>query len=109
MDGVGVVELEVDVLDDERPDLVAEPIGIEMALQDGKSAPQAATAKSPQTDLKRQPRLDLVRQHFRNRFIEVRENLHGELGLDPALSDQVVERVREGAAQTVFCQPRHSK
>jgi hypothetical protein len=36
-------------------------------------------------------------------FVEVEEDLHGELGLYAALGDQVVECVCEGAAQAVRC------
>jgi hypothetical protein len=89
VDLVRVVELEVDILDDERPDIVAETVGIEVTLE-------------------RQASFDLVSKPVRNRFVEVDEDLHGQLGLDSALGDQVVERVCEGTAQTVLCQPRHS-
>jgi hypothetical protein len=45
--------------------------------------------------LKRQPSLHLIRQHLRNTAIEVRQDLHRQLGLDATLADQVVEGVRE--------------
>jgi 2-iminoacetate synthase ThiH len=62
-----------------------------------------------QAHLERQASFDLISKPVRNRFVEVYENLHGQLGLDSALGDQVVERVCEGTAQTVHCQPLHSK
>lgn len=90
MDLVRVVKLEVDVLDDEGPDVVAEAVRVEVALE-------AETA------------LNLFGQPVCDRLVEVEEYLHGKLGLDSALGDQAVERVREGAAETVLCQPVHSK
>lgn len=106
MDGVGIVKLEVDVFDDECPDFVAEPVGIEMSLESSASVSQAPMLKALPTHLERQSSLDLFRKHFRNRLVEVCENLHGELGLNPALGDEVVECVREGPTYTTFCQSR---
>jgi hypothetical protein len=108
VDLVRVVELEVYVFDDECPDIVAEAVGIEMSLRARKLATQAAAICATATHLERQPRLDLIRQYVRYRFVEVRENLHRKLGLDSALGDEVVQRVREGAAYTASCQPRCS-
>jgi hypothetical protein len=53
------------------------------------------------TDLECQARLDLLREHIGDSFVKVEENLHGELGLYPALSNEVIERISEGAAQAV--------
>jgi hypothetical protein len=61
-----------------------------------------------QIHLERQTGLDLICEPVCDRFVKVYEDLHGKLGLDSALGDQVVERVREGTAQTVLCQPVHS-
>jgi hypothetical protein len=55
------------------------------------------------THLERQAGLNLLSKSIRNGFVEVYEDLHGKLGLDSALGDQAVERVRKGTAQTVFC------
>jgi len=71
-----VLHLERNILNQESPDLVAEPVCIEMALE-------------------RQPSLHLIRQNLRNTAIEVRQDLHRQLGLDATLADQVVEGVRE--------------
>jgi hypothetical protein len=60
-----------------------------------------------QAHLERQASLDLISKPVRNRFVEVYEDLHGQLRLDSALGDQVVKRVCEGTAQTVLCQPLH--
>lgn len=45
--------------------------------------------------LEGQPRLHLLSQHLRNTSIEVRQDLHRQLGLDSPLADQVIEGVRE--------------
>jgi hypothetical protein len=111
---VRVVELEVDVLDDERPDVVAETVGVEVTLRACQySTFPAAAYELPLSycrmltcaHLECKPRLDLVCEHIGDRLVEVDEDLHGQLGLDAALGDQIVQRVREGAAQTVCCQP----
>ena len=57
--------------------------------------------KCVRTYLECEPRLDLVCEHVGNGLVEVCEDLHGQLGLDAALGDQVVQRVREGTTQTV--------
>jgi hypothetical protein len=108
VDLVRVVELEVDILDNEGPNVVTEAVGIEVALQTKRISTSTLTAGACQTHLERQTGLDLVCEPICDCFVEVYEDLHGELGLDSALGDQVVERVREGTAQTVLCQPVHS-
>ena len=64
---------------------------------------QPRLCRAGATNLERQPCLDLLRKHIGNGSVEVGENLHGELRLYPALSDEVVQRVCERAAQTVPC------
>jgi hypothetical protein len=66
----------------------------------------AATGPMVATHLERQPGLNLLRQDVGYRFVEVGEDLHRKLGFDAALSDEVVQRVREGAAYTASSQPR---
>ena len=61
VDLVRVVELEVDVLDDEGPDVVAEAVRVEVALE-GEAA------------------LDLVRETVGDGLIEVDEDFHGAAG-----------------------------
>lgn len=56
-----------------------------------------------QTDLESKPRLDLVREYVGDSFVEVEEDLHGELGLYATLGDEVVKRVCERTAETVLC------
>lgn len=95
-----VVELEVDVLDDESPDVVAEAVCIKMSLS--KLSVYAGVKGSSWTDLESQARLDLVGEHVGNGLVEVCEDSHGELRLDAALCDERVERVCECAADTAF-------
>ena len=40
-----------------------------------------------------QPRAHLIRQNLRNNPIKRGQNLHGELGLDAAFVDQVIEGI----------------
>lgn len=63
------------------------------------------SGKPPSTHLERQPSLDLICEYVGDRLVKVGEDLHGQLGLDAALGNQIVQRVREGTAQTVRCQP----
>lgn len=101
MDLVGVVELEIDIFDDKGPDVVAKAVGIEVALGMAHQHGEGASFP-PSTDLECQTVLDLVSKHICNCLVEVDQDLHGQLGLDPSLGDQTVERIRKGAAQTVF-------
>ncbi len=67
--------------------------------QDGPLSVSFATAlplfPSRAYHLERQARLHLLSQHLCDTAIEVRQDLHRELGLDSTLADQVVEGVRE--------------
>jgi hypothetical protein len=103
MNLVGVIQLKVDVLDNEGPNVVAESVGVEVSLSGHMLVCDASTPSRSQTNLKRQPRFDLVREYVGDCFVEVEKDLHGELGLYAALGDEVVKRVCEGAAQTVLC------
>jgi len=60
--------------------------------------------------LERQPRLDLLLQRLGNNAIELGEDLHGELGVDALLADQLVQGICQGDAETAWgdegmCQP----
>lgn len=48
--------------------------------------------------LERQARPDLFLQDLGNRSVKVRQDLHGQLGIDAVLGDQVIEGVRQGGA-----------
>jgi hypothetical protein len=77
--------------------------------RDGASVRVRPAASVQQAHLERQTGLDLLCEPVRDCFVEVYEDLHGQLGLDSALGDQVVERVCEGTAQTVLRQPVRSQ
>lgn len=47
------------------------------------------------TDLERHSRLDLLIQDLSDALVEIGHDAHGELWLDAAAADQVVERVGE--------------
>lgn len=104
-----VVELEVDILDDKGPNFVAKSVGIEVALGKACQSPKLTPGSRIPTHLERQPRLNLVRKYFRDRFVEVGKNLHGQLGFYPALGDEIVKGVREGPAHAAICQPKHAR
>lgn len=91
VDLVGIIELEVNILDNEGPDVIAEAVCVKMSLEC-------------------QPCLDLLGKHIGHGPVKVGENLHGELGLYSALGNEVVQRVCKRAAQAasaveliVFC------
>ena len=42
--------------------------------------------------------LDFVRQHFSHHAVKIVQDLHGELRLDAAFVDQIVDGVDEGLA-----------
>jgi hypothetical protein len=89
-----VLHLECNILDQESPDLIAEPIGIEMSLCLVSPRPSPPNLKICMY-FERQPRLHLVGQYLCDTAIKVRQDLHRELRFDAPLTDQVIEGVRE--------------
>jgi hypothetical protein len=89
-----VLHLECNILDQESPDLIAEPIGIEMSLCLVSPRPSPPNLKTCMY-LERQSRLHLVSQYLCDTAIKVRQDLHRELRFDAPLADQVIEGVRE--------------
>jgi hypothetical protein len=85
-DGLRVVEFELDVLEDKSPDVVAEAVSVEMALEAHSG-------------------LDLFTENLCDDLVEVCHDFDGELGLDAATADQIVEGVCESStdAREVFC------
>lgn len=63
----------------------------------------APLCRAGATDLECQAGLDLLREDVGDGAVEVGEDLHGQLGLDAALRDEVVQRVCERAAQAAAC------
>lgn len=70
------IRLELDVLDQERPHIIAEAICFQMPLE-------------------RQPGLDLTLESFRDAAVELCEDFHGELWFDAAIVDQFIDSVDE--------------
>lgn len=57
--------------------------------------------------LKGQAGLDLLLKNLRNRAVKVGEDLHGELGIDAMLGDEVIEGICQSGADAAaksFCQ-----
>lgn len=50
--------------------------------------------------LEGKPSADFIRQHLGDSPVKSGENLHGELGLDAAFVDEVVQRVGQRQAET---------
>lgn len=74
-----IIQLEIHILDCERPHLIHRPIHVQMPFEI-------------------QPRFDLLGQDFCEGLVEAGEHFHGGLGLDTALLDELVEGVDEGEA-----------
>lgn len=99
-----IVQLEVDVFDQERPDFVAEAVCIQVALYRVRfpflgirSRPRSQPSPNAgRTYLERKPRAHLLAQNLGDHAVEGGQDPHGELRLDAALVDQVVEGVCEG-------------
>lgn len=122
-----VVQLEVDVLDKERPDFVAESVGVQVALHsrnfrvslcpsadDTSISPylpprKSIPAKSRAKYLERQFNLHLLRKHLGDHTIKRRQNLHGKLRLNPALVDQVIERIGKRQSDTAITESAPSQ
>lgn len=100
MDLICIVELEVDILDDEGPDVVAEAVGVEVSLHVSMSVCRCLSCSMRPTDLEGEARFDLVAEDVCNGLVEVEEDLHGKLRLYPALGDKLIQGVGEGAAET---------
>lgn len=98
---IGVVEFEVDVLDDKRPDVVTKPIGVKMALKMPPSAHiQRVTRFRLLAYLEGQASFDFLSEDLSDRSVEVRDDLHGQLRLKPLIADEIVERVGQSLADT---------
>jgi hypothetical protein len=92
LEGSALITFEMNVFDKEGPHVVAEAVGLEVALQKRgmrlacNRANQGCTAHG-HAHFECEPCPDLVRQHLGNHAIEVVEDLHGQLGLDAAFVD----------------------
>lgn len=71
LDSLRIIEFELDVFEDKSPDVVAEAISVEMALETHAS-------------------LDLFTEHLSDDLVEVCHDLDSELWFDAARADQVV-------------------
>lgn len=114
-DIVLIVELEVDVFDKERPDFVAEAVGIQMTLFFCNEPPiSLANNLSPRRREKEKgsnqdrryylevhARLDLIGQHLGDGLVKGSDDFHGSLGFDALSVDEVVKGVDEGHADAV--------
>lgn len=95
MNGCLIVEFELDILDGEGPDIVTEAVCVEVTLEG-------------------EPGLDTIGDGLDEGFVEVGDDLHGELRFDLVAADEVVEGICErgtDAAGTVelveVCAGRH--
>ncbi len=98
LDRTRVVQLEVDVLDQKSPYFVAETVGVQMTLcsvSELASNPDNSPAWCP-IYFETQASLDLVGQYLRDSAVEVGEDLHGKLRLNPTFVDKIIECIREG-------------
>ena len=121
------VKLEVDVLEQKRPNLVAKSVGVEMALWLPRQSHSANSIPSHNailrlwgeekgegrfvcvlracyprcnTDLEGQSRLHFFRQNLLHDPVEVDYDLHGKLWLDEAFIDELVDSVHQRGADT---------
>lgn len=91
------VHLERHVLDEERPDFVAESVRVEAPLRCPLVKPPPGRS-SYLTHLELESRLDVLLERFRDGLVKVAQDLHGELRVDALVADEVVERVRQSEA-----------
>lgn len=101
-DVVLIVQLEIDILDEERPDLVAKAVGIQMTLfveNPSRLARQILYGKKSSSrrlaDLEVHARFNLIGEHFGDGLVKGGDDFHGGLGFDAAGVDEVVESVNE--------------
>jgi hypothetical protein len=88
-DGLRVVEFELDVLEDKSPDVVTEAVRVEMALETHS-------------------RLDLFAEHLCDDLVEVCHDFDGELRLDAATADEIVEGICKGSADARDMASQHN-
>lgn len=55
----------------------------------------------PDSDLKLQPGLDVLLERFRDRLIEIAQNLHRQLWVDAFIADEIVESIGKSQADAV--------
>ena len=92
----GILHFEGDIFDEECPDLIAESVGIQVALCYKSALPLCTPSSKPY--LERQPRLYLICQELSNATIKVRQDLHRQLRFDTTRADQIIESVCESHA-----------
>lgn len=68
---------------------------VSLALWDLEAGQGSLASPTGRSYLERQPRLHLLLQHVRDCAIEVGQNLHGQLGVDAGVRDEVIEGVCE--------------
>ena len=94
-----IIQLESHILNQERPDIVTEPVCVKVALLN-RPLDAFNPGRKAQAHLERKPSADFIRQHLGNNPIKGGEDLHGELGLDTAFVDEIVQRVGQRQAET---------
>jgi hypothetical protein len=85
------IEFEVDVFDDEGPYVVAESVGVEVALFSRQCYSSSLSEHASRAYLEAQSRLDLVIQDFCDDSVKVLQHLDCNLWLDAAVGDKCVE------------------
>jgi hypothetical protein len=63
---------------------------------------QKTPPTSREPNLKGKPILDVLLQRLGNGLVEVAQDLHRQLRVDTLITDEVVERVRQGKADAIF-------
>ncbi len=89
--GALVVQFEVDVLDQERPNFIAEAVGIQMTLELPKDQLNVHGTLSQRLYLEREPGFDLLSQDVRHNLVKVLKDLHRQLRLDTTQVDQFIK------------------
>lgn len=92
-----VVELEINILDQKSPNIIAEAICIEVSLCKVSSA-KGLPELYRQRYLEVQARLHLFCEHFCDGFVKCSNDLHGSLRLDATRVDEFVQGVDQGHA-----------
>jgi hypothetical protein len=121
LNGGLVIQLESDILDQEGPNIVTEPVGVKMALFYGTNPCQhiahyeshtpivnpSTKRNAGQQYLESQPSADLVCENLCDDTVIVGEDFHGQLWLNPTLVDQIIERIGEREPETAGPKSAH--
>ena len=102
-DRASTIQFEVDIFDQEGPDLIAVAVGIQVALHTRLRQPLLSASCQLRCPfyLEVQARLDLVSQNLSDGSVKAGNHFHSQLRLDATAVHHGIERVDQGKADAI--------